>query len=364
MPSNLTIPEFIARWQASTRNERSAAQEHFLNLCDVLGQPSPAQVDPTGERYTFEKGAVKTGGGDGFADVWMRGNFAWEYKGKHKNLDTAYQQLLQYREDLDNPPLLVVCDLDRFEVHTNFTGTAKRVYRFNLADLASPSATPTSPIPPIEVLRALFTDPNRLRPDRTAAQVTEKAAAEFGLLAESLRSRGADPEEAAHFLMRILFCLFAEDTGLLPRGLFTQLVERTRTRPDDFNKRLRMLFDAMSHGGSFGVEDIRHFNGGLFSDDSALPLSSDDLAILVRASNLDWASVEPAIFGTLFERSLDPAKRSQLGAHYTSREDILLIVEPVLMEPLRRRWTEVQTEALHNRAARGDHRSRSAHPPP
>jgi hypothetical protein len=183
----LSLPDFIARWQASTRTERSASQEHFLDLCDVLGQPHPADVDPTGQSYTFEKGAAKVGGGDGFADVWMRGRFAWEYKGKHKNLEAAYQQLLQYREDLENPPLLVVCDLDRFEVHTNFTGTVKRVFRFTLADLASTEPTPGSALPPIEVLRALFTDSARLRPDRTAAQVTEKAAAEFALLAESLR---------------------------------------------------------------------------------------------------------------------------------------------------------------------------------
>lgn len=77
----------------------------------------------------------KTLGGEGFADVWMRGYFAWEYKGKHKDLVAAYQQLLQYREDLENPPLLVVCDLDRFEVHTNFTNTQKRVFAFELADL-------------------------------------------------------------------------------------------------------------------------------------------------------------------------------------------------------------------------------------
>lgn len=155
-----------------------------------------------------------------------------------------------------------------------------------------------------------------------------------------------DPQEAARFLMRLLFCLFAEDSGLLPRGLFTQLVERTRSRPEEFNRRVRQLFDAMSHKeGSFGVEDIAYFNGGLFSDDVAIPLTGNELEVLSRAGRLDWASIEPAIFGTLFERSLDPAKRSQLGAHYTSKEDILLIVEPVLMEPLRRRWVEVQAQA-------------------
>jgi type II restriction/modification system DNA methylase subunit YeeA len=346
MAGRLTLPEFIQRWESATLSERSAAQSHFIDLCEVLGQPRPAAADQAGAFYTFEKGVAKTGGGQGFADVWLRGHFAWEYKGRHKNLIAAYQQLLQYREDLENPPLLVVCDLNRFEVHTNFTGTAKRVYAFELADLASPEPTATCALPPLEVLRALFTDPERLRPQQTTAQVTEQAAAEFATLAESLRRRSHDPEQAAHFLMRLLFCLFAEDIGLLPRRLFTQLVERTRYRPADFSARLRALFAAMATGGAFGVEDIEHFNGGLFADDQVLDLTSDDLAVLARATALDWASVEPAIFGTLFERSLDPGKRAQLGAHYTSRADIVLIVEPVLMAPLRRRWADVQAQAL------------------
>jgi type II restriction/modification system DNA methylase subunit YeeA len=341
----LSLLEFIARWQASTLTEKSAAQSHFIQLCDVLGVPSPTEVDVTGATYTFEKGAAKTGGGEGWADVWKRGYFGWEYKGKRKNLDAAYQQLLLYREDLENPPLLVVCDLDRFQVHTNFTSTVKRVFEFTLEDLKANKATAACPMPPLDVLRAVFTEPERLRPQQTTENVTERAAAEFARLSESLSKRGADPERAAHFLMRQLFCLFAEDIGLLPSRLFTRLVEGTRTKPEAFEARVRLLFGAMATGGSFGVEDIAYFNGGLFADEETLPLEAGDLEVLLRAATLDWASVEPAIFGTLFERSLDPSKRSQLGAHYTSKEDILLIVEPVLMEPLRRRWAAVQEEA-------------------
>jgi len=345
MSSRLDVPTFVARWQRSTLTERSAAQQHFLDLCAVLGEPTPAATDPDGTHYTFEKGARKTSGAGGWADVWMRRHFAWEYKGKHKDLKAAYRQIQQYREDLENPPLLVVCDLDRFEVHTNFTNTVKTVYAFDLDDLARNEPTPTCPQPPLEVLRAAFTRPDLLRPNRTTASVTEDAARAFATLAESLRRRGEDPEATAHFLMRLLFCLFAEDIGLLPERLFTTLIERTRTRPADFAARLGLLFAAMATGGSFGADDIAHFNGGLFTDAAVLALAADDLATLARAAALDWASIEPAIFGTLFERSLDPAKRAQLGAHYTGRDDILLIVEPVLMAPLRWRWVAVQEEA-------------------
>lgn len=341
MPSSI---DFVQKWTASQRAERAAAQEHFIDLCNLLGQPTP-NSDPTGERYAFEKGAAKTAGGDGWADVWMRERFGWEYKGKHKDLEAAYQQLLQYREDLQNPPLLVVCDLDRFEVHTNFTDTAKQVYAFTLADLLKGEVTPSCPLPPLDVLRALFTNPQRLRPAQTPAQVTELAAAEFATLAESLRTRREDPERAAHFLMRLLFCLFAEDAGLLPRGVFTRTVENSRSHTGTLTPRLSQLFGAMANGGIFGADDIPYFNGGLFASDDVLELVAHDLAVLARASQLDWSSIEPAIFGTLFERSLDPSKRAQLGAHFTSREDILLVVEPVLMTPLRKRWSQVQQHA-------------------
>ena len=247
------MPGFVEKWRASRRTERAAAQEHFIDLCRLLGEQTPNEADPSGEDYAFEKGATKSTGGQGWADVWKRGRFAWEYKGKHANLRAAYQQLSQYREGLDNPPLLVVCDLDRFEVHTNFTGTAKRVYAFDLADLAAPVATEGSGLPPLDVLRAVFTDPERLRPERTAEYVTEQAAAEFATLAESLRQRGVDPERAAHFLMRLLFCLFAEDVKLLPPRLFTRLVENTRRRPAVFRELLGELFAKMRAGGFFEI---------------------------------------------------------------------------------------------------------------
>jgi hypothetical protein len=99
----MTPQTFIAKWKQVELSERSACQLHFLDLCDLLGQPKPAEVDPKGEWYTFERGVDKTIGGKGFADVWMQGKFGWDYKGKHKNLAAAYQQLLQYREALEFP---------------------------------------------------------------------------------------------------------------------------------------------------------------------------------------------------------------------------------------------------------------------
>jgi len=194
----MTPQQFITKWQRVQLSERSASQQHFLDLCELLEQPKPAAADPDGTEYTFERGVSKTGGGDGWADVWKRHHFGWEYKGKHKDLAAAYQQLLLYREDLGNPPLLVVCDMDRFEVHTNFTDTVKRVYDFNLTGLASPSN--------IDVLHRVFTEPNSLRSDLTAKRVTEQAAELFGQVADALRLREIEAPAAAHFLMKIM-CL-------------------------------------------------------------------------------------------------------------------------------------------------------------
>jgi type II restriction/modification system DNA methylase subunit YeeA len=335
--------EFIAKWARTELPERAASQEHFIDLCRLLGQPTPAEHDATGAEYTFEKGVAVTApaskgskGEGGFADVWWRGKFGWEYKRKEKyrDLAEAYRQLCQYREALENPPLLVVSDIARTEVHTNFTGTAKKVHVVLLEDLDRPEK--------LNLLRRVFTDPESFRPEVTAERITNEVADQFGTLARSIQQRGHDPHTTAHFLMKCMFCLFAEDVELLPRGLFTRLLEQWKDTPKDLTAPLTELFESMRMGGAFGTERIAWFNGGLFDESPALELTGPEVAELLLAGRQDWSSVEPAIFGTLFERSLDPSKRSQIGAHYTSREDILLIVEPVLMAPVRRQWQDVQ----------------------
>ena len=116
---------FVMKWKNSKLKESASSKEHFIDLCGMLGMETPGN-DPTGAEFAFEKGLEKSTGGQGYADVWRKDRFAWEYKGKGKDLAAAYQQLQLYREALGNPPLLVVCDIDRFEVHTNFNNTVKR----------------------------------------------------------------------------------------------------------------------------------------------------------------------------------------------------------------------------------------------
>jgi hypothetical protein len=306
-------------------------------LCNLAGHPTPAQLDPENKFFTFEAGAVKQGGGQGWADVWYKNHFAVEYKGPQGDLDKAYTQLLQYRVSLENPPLLIVSNIQTLVVHTNFTGTAKSVVPITLDDLLTPGG--------LQQVRNLFYNPEAFRPEKTAAQVTEEAAAQFGRLAAHLARWGYNPHDVAHYLIRLLFCLFAEDIQLLPRELFTRMVESGRRNAGGFNRQVKLLFHAMAEGDYFGEHQIRYFDGGLFDGDSTLGMDEDGVAILHNIAQLDWASIEPAIFGTLFTRSLDPTQRAKLGAQYTSRDDILLIVEPVLMAPLRREWGELKEKA-------------------
>ena len=332
----MTPGEFIAKWRASELKERSASQEHFIDLCRLLDEPTPAQADPTGERYCFERGARKDTGGDGWADVWKRHHFAWEYKGKRANLDEAFKQLRQYTLALENPPLLIVSDMARFRIHTNWTNSVSTTTEFTLDDLADAAIR--------DQLKWAMADPERLRPGETRQALTERAAATFAALAHALRERGHDPQEVAHFVNRLVFCMFAEDVGLLPNTMFTRMLEQAHKRPEAFATMARALFGAMATGGLVGFESVAWFNGGLFDDDLALPLEQSEIKATLAAAALDWSEIDPSILGTLFERGLDPDKRSQLGAHYTDRDKIMLIVEPVVMRPWLAEWETAKAE--------------------
>jgi type II restriction/modification system DNA methylase subunit YeeA len=334
--NSLTPQDFVAKWKRVTSRERQAVQEHFIDLCHIVGHQTPNDYDPTGTRFAFEMGAGKTSGGQGWADAAKIGYFGWEYKGKDHDLDKAYAQLLLYRDALQNPPVLVVSDINNIIIRTNYTYLPTRTITLTLDDMLKPES--------LKVLRAVFFNPEELKPAVTIAGVTEEAARHFSKLADILRKYGESPQSIAHFLIRLLFCLFAEDIGLLPEKLFPRLLDQTRRNAKDFAGVLRQLFVAMKSGGYFGPERIMHFNGGLFDDDQVLELDGDAMDIIANIDALDWAQMEPSIFGTLFVRGLDPSKRSQLGAHYTGKDDILLIVEPVLMAPLRREWEALKSE--------------------
>ena len=337
MASGLTAAEFIDKWRAVTLNERAVSQSHFNDLCALLDEPTPVAADPDGEWYCFERGARKDSGGGGWADVWKRGCFAWEYKTQGKDLDAAFQQLRQYALALENPPLLIVSDTRRFRIHTNWTNSVSTVHEFTLYELDDSGTR--------NLLKWAFSDPERLRPEQTRQALTEQAAATFAELAQGLRERGHDPQTVAHFVNRLVFCMFAEDVGLLPDQMFRRMLEQARLRPDEFAGYASELFGAMhKQGGRVGFEEVAWFNGGLFDDDTALPLDRPQVNAVREAAGLDWSEIDPSILGTLFERGLDPGKRSQLGAHYTDRDKIMQIVEPVIVRPWLAEWAAAKEQ--------------------
>ena len=331
----MTPHEFITKWRASELKERSASQEHFIDLCRLVGEPTPAEADPVGETYCFERGARKDSGGDGWADVWKRHHFAWEYKGKRADLDAAFGQLRLYALALENPPLLIVSDMQRFSIRTNWTNCVSKTYDFGLDNLTDAATR--------DRLKWAFSDPERLRPGETRQSLTEQAAESFAAVAQSLRERGHDPHAVAHFVNRLVFCMFADDVGLLPSHMFTRMLEHARRTPAEFADLAGDLFQVMASGGRVGFETVEWFNGGLFDDDTALPLERSDIERVLAASRLDWSEIDPSILGTLFERGLDPGKRAQLGAHYTDRDKIMLIIEPVVIRPWLSEWKAEKT---------------------
>lgn len=330
----MTPEQFIATWKNNPLTERAGAQAHFDDLCDLLGVPKPRDPD----NYCFERGAKKTGGGDGWADVWKRGHFGWENKKPGRDLNAALKQLTDYALQLDNPPLLVVCDRERIVIHTAFTGYPDEPREIRIDELADPHKR--------QWLRWVFTDPLKLRPEKSNAAITAEAAGRFAQMADAMRRRGLDGQAVAHFLVQCLFCMFAEDEQLLPDSIFTNLLINVRSDPVKATRRIEKLFIAMQkRGGEYGDFDIPWFNGGLFKTIAVPALTLADVQALHQSSaGMDWRAIDPTIFGTLFERGLDPAARAPLGAHYTDTTTIAKLITPLVTEPLSREWQAVYAQ--------------------
>lgn len=327
----MTPQAFIAKWRGNALTEKAGAQAHFEDLCSLL-DVEPPRIE--GE-YQYERGLIKkSSASQGWADVWKRGCFAWEYKAPDKDLGAALKQLMGYALVLDNPPLLVVSDRNRIEIHTHFTGTPSEVHTILLEDIGQPQN--------LQKLRWLFDAPERFKPNRTTYAVTEDAARKLGKLAERLNAQGNTPLQTAHFLIQCVFCMFAEDAKLLPAKLFERVLDKSNPDGAKAQSRLSELFSAMRKGGDFSLETIPYFNGGLFELIEVPPLTTEDVVQLLDAARMGWGEIEPAILGTLFERGLNPDMRSQLGAHYTDPATILKLIRPVIEQPLLAEWNQVK----------------------
>ncbi|MCD0161093.1 class I SAM-dependent DNA methyltransferase [Deinococcus sp. 6YEL10] len=336
---SMTPEEFVKLYRNLKATERASAQTWFNDLCDLLEVPRPISLKSNSGDYGYEKTVSKLAGGRGFVDVWLSGSFGWEFKRKGRNLLDALVQLTAYRNDINNPPLLIVSDIDRIEIHTNFTGTQKAVEVFELKDLLDDKKRLR--------LRQAWEDPHVFDPSQTRAILTTGAVEELMTVSKVLKEEGQSADYVAHFLVRCVFTLFAERTEILPHRVFTKLLESAEKLPASqmpaaFQEMCGQLFELMQTGGMSFIGPIPHINGGVFTDPTAPPMSSKGLQLLQRAASQEWSLLEPSIFGTLFENIIDPDKRGDGGIHYTPLADILDVLLPTVMNPLRAEWDDLR----------------------
>ena len=403
----MTVDEFIAEWWGKPGgSERSNFAPFIFDLCELLGVPRPGQSQK-GQlgSYEFEgsvpKGSYRSLDASGSIDLYKRAHFIMEAKQSYlppqqtdldfgepkgpqapsgarydKLMRDARAQAENYAKNLPAAepvaPFLIVCDIGRtFEVYHDAAGNGrgytffpdKQRYRIEVPDLASTTKLKGLDCTPLEMLRAIWTNPKSIDPRFQSADVTRTVARRLAsvsqyiedglkpkLAGKSNRERSEEIEESALFLMRILFCMFAEDIGLLPEGKFKDFLKQAESNPDLFSNGLADLWQKMgapniSPRFAFAVaEEVRYFNGGLFESNRTYPLGSFVMHDLYEAARQNWRKVEPAIFGTLLEQALSAEERAKLGAHYTPRPYVETLVRATIMDVLEEDWRQVEEE--------------------
>jgi hypothetical protein len=358
---------FIQRWRGKDGSEKANLQLFLGELCELLGveKPQPAHADNTLNAYVFERRIdlvkVDHRSNTGFIDLYCRDCFVLEGKSTGKKhgstgLDTAMSRARNQAEGYirnlpafeKKPPFMLLTDVGHvIELYAEFSCSNSTYtqfpdsssYRLTLDDLRKPDIRAR--------LAAVWTDPHSLDESKKAAKVTKQIATQLAALAKSLETAHS-ADAVGTFLMRCLFTMFAEDVELLPKDRFTHLLEKLLDKPERFKAAVENLWTLMDKGGFDGgaMVDIKRFNGGLFAKASSLVLDKTQIQMLLNAAKADWGYVEPAIFGTLLERALNPKERHKLGAHYTPRAYVERLVLPTVLEPLRQQWKDVQVEAL------------------
>lgn len=396
MSNAAQIEHFIASWRETGGDELANTQSFIIGLTQLLGVPAPAgsQQNIALNDYVFERRVFQSNGDGtqsfGRIDCYKRDCFILEAKqgseadraaaarneddldlfgqtaetrvkrgtarrgtpGWARAMVQAKGQAERYARALPTdhgwPPFLLVVDVGFcIEVYADFTGTGRAYaqfpdrarYRIMLDDLREETVR--------ERLRAIFTDPKSLDPAARAARVTRDIADLLATVARRIEKRGHNAERTSGFLMRVLFTMFAEDSGLIPEGSFTGLLKAQRAHPEHLARQLSALWQAMDKGEfspALGVP-LKQFNGYLFKDRTAIDLDAEELDVLIQAAEHVWTEVEPAIFGTLLERALNPKERAKLGAHYTPRAYVERLIGPTIMEPLRADWDGVRGAA-------------------
>ncbi len=323
----------FSRTWADAANEDSEAKPFWIAFFEIFGITDKRVA-------TFELNVKKHGGGQGFVDLFWPGMLLVEQKSRGKSLDAAFDQALGYFPGIaerDLPQIIIVCDFAQFRVHKLATG---ETYEFALKDLHK------------HIRLFGFIAGYKAQEIKAQDPVNIKAAERMGRLHDALKASGYEGHPLEVLLVRVLFCLFADDTGIFqPAQAFRAFVEeRTAADGSDLGPRLAQLFqvlntppDKRSKSLDEQLATFPYINGKLFEE--ALPLADFSAAMreaLLDACSLDWSAISPAIFGSLFQSIMNVQARRNLGAHYTSEENILKLIQPLFLDELRAEFEKVK----------------------
>lgn len=399
--SAVAVDAFIDRWRPSGGSERANYQLFLTELCGLLGvtKPGVATSEAKGDPYCFERPvSLRKGDGStstGFIDLYKKDCFVCEakqgsdqkpkgYSGqeaalglvapqpmktgtairgttgwakamiKAKNQADGYARAL-HDEGEGWPPFLIITDVGySIELWADFTRSGRSYQQFPNAARFRIELDHLRDDETRALLVAVWADPLSLDPAARSAKVTREIASRLAVVAKLLEDPvekgggGLAPHTVASFLMRCLFTMFAEDVELLPKDAFRDLLKAHRDSPTALRGMIADLWARMDSGGFSAAiaGDVKKFNGGLFKDTSVPNLITPWIDQLILAADANWRDVEPAIFGTLLERALDPRERHKLGAHYTPRAYVERLVIPTVIQPLREDWEASKVLAL------------------
>jgi hypothetical protein len=357
MPNVAALRALADKWAYAEASERANFAPYLIDLCKALGVDGPG---PAGSGYQLEL-TIKVITKDGievanYIDCFRRDFFAIEAKDQEPGrssdllLRRAFGQVRNYVTYAPGgmPPYVMVMDVARtLIVWDRWNGNYGDWQAGRRIDLTKLHERPDD----AQLLHAIWTDPRSLDPRARAQAVTKEVAGYLANLARALEEAGNDQERVARFIMRCVFTMFAEDISLLPGEPFRKILARCTDEPAAFPEQAQALWKAMDAGEKFDWKKLMRFNGHFFRDSEALPLTKQAIVVLSLAAEADWQDVEPAIFGTLLTRALDPAERHRLGAEFTPREFVERVVRPTVEEPIRERWKAEQAAVLQLREA-------------
>jgi SAM-dependent methyltransferase len=328
------LKQFVHYWKSLSGDEKGEAQVFCDRLFRAFGHAGYKEAGATLEWRVKGNSARK---GTGYADLVWKPRLLLEMKRRGEKLDLHFRQAFDYWINLvpNRPRYVVLCNFDEFWIY-DFDKQIDRP-----VDVVKTSELTKRYLPLIFMLPE---KPDPIFGNDTEA-VTKDVAELVAKVFRSLVKRGEDRERAQRFVLQTVVAMFAEDVDLTPRGMVSRLVAdcfKAEKSYDLFGGLFRQMNSSEpARGGRY--KDVPYFNGGLFAKVEPIELSLAELHAIGTAAEKDWSMINPAIFGTLFQHSMDAERRHELGAHFTAERDIMKVVGPTIAQPWEQRIRAAKT---------------------